>query len=55
MIYPFSPSVALTELCTALLERESPMRATVGPMTAAGMTLSIHFTPANLTTIAMTT
>ena len=44
-----------TAFLMALPASESPMSATVGPMTAAGMTLSIHFTPANFTTMAMTT
>ncbi len=40
---------------TALPARESPIRATVGPITAAGISLETHFTPAILTTIAITT
>ena len=44
-----------TAFWMALDASESPMSATVGPMTAAGMILSIHFTPANLTAMAMTT
>lgn len=43
------------EFWIALPARERPMSATVGPMTAAGMTLSIHLTPTSLTTTAMMT
>ena len=39
----------------ALPANESPIRATVGPMTAAGITLSIHLTPTSFTTTAMMT
>ena len=40
---------------TALPASESPMIATVGPMTTAGISLLSHSTPANLITIAMMT
>ena len=39
----------------AFPERERPMIATVGPITTAGMSLSIQFTPTSFTIIAMRT
>ena len=40
---------------TALPAKESPIIATVGPITTAGISLLIHFTPTTFTIAAITT
>ena len=49
------PTLPLNKSPTAFPASESPMIATVGPITTAGMSLLIQSTPANLTIIARTT
>ena len=49
------PTLPLNKSPTAFPASESPMMATVGPITTAGISLLIQSTPANLTMIARTT
>ena len=54
-LYCIPEPLAVVRLDTALPERDNPIKATVGPMTTAGISLEIHFVPTNLTTNAMIT
>ena len=49
------PAPLLMRSPTALPERLRPMMATVGPMITGGISFSIHLTPQNLMTMAITT
>ena len=49
-LHTSTKKLPLNKSPTALPANDNPMIATVGPITTAGMILSIHFVPANLTT-----